>query len=152
MSISSHAVVGAVIVAAIDRPELSLPLAFLSHFVLDAIPHFGYPGHDGLGYALQNRLAWWVAAVNLLLLGGLLFVLVHFSAGIYIYIGALLAAVPDFEWGAAYFFFERHGKKPWRSPIAKFHEIIQWYEEPGALVVDLIFALLGFWALARLLG
>jgi hypothetical protein len=34
-----HLLTGAAIVLTVPQPELSLPLAFLSHFVLDAIPH-----------------------------------------------------------------------------------------------------------------
>jgi hypothetical protein len=38
----NHALTGAVIAAAIDKPLIALPAAFLSHFVVDAIPHWNY--------------------------------------------------------------------------------------------------------------
>ncbi len=37
----NHAVTGALIAGAVGNPFLAIPLAFASHFVLDAIPHFG---------------------------------------------------------------------------------------------------------------
>lgn len=38
----NHATTGALIAAAIVNPILAIPLAFASHFVLDATPHFGW--------------------------------------------------------------------------------------------------------------
>jgi hypothetical protein len=35
-----HAVVGAAIAASVSNPALGLPLAFVSHFVLDKVPHY----------------------------------------------------------------------------------------------------------------
>ena len=37
-----HALVGMVIVAAIPNPLVSLPLAFLSHFAVDMLPHWNW--------------------------------------------------------------------------------------------------------------
>lgn len=37
-----HALVGMVIVAAIPNPWVSLPLAFLSHFAVDMLPHWNW--------------------------------------------------------------------------------------------------------------
>ncbi|MFH1171944.1 MAG: hypothetical protein V1778_05425 [bacterium] len=39
MYLTTHAAVGVVISKAMGTPALALPVAFLSHFVLDAIPH-----------------------------------------------------------------------------------------------------------------
>lgn len=40
MLATSHALVGATLVRVIPDPRISLPLAFLSHFFLDRIPHW----------------------------------------------------------------------------------------------------------------
>lgn len=42
MLAASHALVGASLVKMIPDPKISLPLAFLSHFFLDAIPHWDF--------------------------------------------------------------------------------------------------------------
>jgi len=39
-----HMLSGAAIGKMIGAPELTIPLAFLSHFILDAIPHYDTPG------------------------------------------------------------------------------------------------------------
>lgn len=43
MLLVPHTVVAVAIATAIKQPELALPLAFLSHFVLDFIPHWDPP-------------------------------------------------------------------------------------------------------------
>jgi hypothetical protein len=40
---ANHVATGAVIALAISNPVVAITLSFLSHFVLDAIPHFGPP-------------------------------------------------------------------------------------------------------------
>ena len=43
MTLTTHAIVGAAIVSIFSaRPEIGIPLAFASHFVMDAIPHWSY--------------------------------------------------------------------------------------------------------------
>lgn len=46
MTATNHALSGALI-AAFLPPPIAIPAAFLSHFVLDAIPHFGFKQKDG---------------------------------------------------------------------------------------------------------
>ena len=44
MTATNHALTGALIGLSIGNPWLALPAAFVSHFVLDAVPHFGFKG------------------------------------------------------------------------------------------------------------
>ncbi|KKR05412.1 MAG: hypothetical protein UT33_C0011G0123 [Candidatus Peregrinibacteria bacterium GW2011_GWC2_39_14] len=41
-----HMLTGAVIGKVVEKPELIIPIAFLSHFVLDAIPHYDFKIKD----------------------------------------------------------------------------------------------------------
>lgn len=42
MTLTTHAVVGASLITLFPNPAVGLPLAFVSHFLLDAIPHWDY--------------------------------------------------------------------------------------------------------------
>jgi hypothetical protein len=44
MTATNHALTGALIGLSLGSPWLALPAAFASHFVLDAVPHFGFKG------------------------------------------------------------------------------------------------------------
>lgn len=45
MTATAHAIIGTVIAAKIGNPALAIPIAFASHFVADAIPHWDAGTH-----------------------------------------------------------------------------------------------------------
>lgn len=63
MSPAAHAAVGAAIGGRIPRLVIAIPVAFASHFVLDAIPHFElfFPLAHWLG--VSHAAAFWIVAV-----------------------------------------------------------------------------------------
>ncbi len=73
MSPATHAVLGAAIAAAAPRLWIALPLAFLSHFVCDAIYHFEafYPLSRKLGVSHNEAFAVTVVGLALALLPAL---------------------------------------------------------------------------------
>lgn len=89
----NHAVTGALVAAAARRPEIALPVAFASHYILDAIPHFAVEMPDDVfernrqkhfraavaaetlltttaiiifPIILRPRVAWWVTLLTIL--------------------------------------------------------------------------------------
>jgi hypothetical protein len=151
MTAANHAVTGALIAVIVDKPVLALPIAFLSHFVQDAIPHYGFPGHGGFGRALKHRLFRIMFYTDPILLAIVLGILIHYSADAWVYLAALLAIGPDFEWLFAYFGFERRNKVPPRTPFAKIHAQVQWAERPWGAIVELAWFILGTALLITLL-
>ena len=73
MSPATHAVLGAAIAGTAPRLWIALPLAFLSHFVCDAIYHFEafYPLSQKLGVSHSEAFAVTVAVLGLALLPAL---------------------------------------------------------------------------------
>jgi len=151
MTAVNHAVTGAVIAAVIKQPILALPLAFLSHFACDMLPHFGYKDNVDFGTALKHRLTKYVVAIDPILFIGLLILLWHYSAGFWVYAAAFVAITPDFEWALAYYGYERRGKKAWRSIFAEFHSNIQKYERVWGVFIELAWYGGGMWLLSALL-
>lgn len=151
MTATSHATIGALIAVTIKHPELALPVAFLSHFVADMVPHYGFPGHSGFGSALKHASGKWVAISDPVLLILLMFLLFSLSASWYVFVAAFLACSPDIEWFCGFLLFERRGKKAPSSPIAHFHNIIQWCERPWGYVTELIVIIIGWILLIKLL-
>jgi hypothetical protein len=102
MSPATHAVVGAAIAGATGRIWLALPLAFLSHFVLDAIYHFEafYPLSRTLGTSHNGALAVTAGVVAALLLP-LLWLLNRGGRGLgafYVYLGGSCAVLVFDDW------------------------------------------------------
>ena len=55
MTTANHLVVGAIIGVAIKQPLVALPVAYGSHFVLDALPRYGDPANHGCGSIVFSR-------------------------------------------------------------------------------------------------
>lgn len=59
MTATAHALVGGAIASAIPNPALGIPLAFLSHPILDMIPHWDL----GIGWRKKNKITLFAESV-----------------------------------------------------------------------------------------
>ncbi len=123
----SHAITGAVVAVVISEPLLALPVAFLSHFVCDAIPHIGI---GDVKKTAKRDVAHKIYKIDLILI--LLFFGILFAIGApwVVIAGAFLAGSPDFVWFYRYIIREKAGKLPPgpMNKISRFHKNIQWSE------------------------
>ena len=95
MTGTNHAITGAIIGSVVASPALALPLAFLSHFVLDALPHYGEVSKE----LNRRRFLIAIALDTLAVLALLLYLIVQRpSHWIVAALGALLAMSPDIMW------------------------------------------------------
>ena len=90
-----HLLFGAAIGAAVKNIPLAIILAFLSHYLLDSIPHV-----DGYPVKITQTRQWYKMLVNILAVTldfclGILLILIFSKNQPIIYICALLAVVPD---------------------------------------------------------
>jgi hypothetical protein len=131
MTLTAHAVVGAGIVAAMPvHPILGLCAAFASHFVLDAIPHWGYPIHSpslrpDIRAPLKFDRALFLDFVTMgsdALLGLVLAILLFATPSTFLLVlaGACAGEAPD----TFHFFYTRYPHEPFLS-IFRFHAWIQ---------------------------
>jgi len=128
----NHALTGALIGLTITNPALALPLAFLSHFACDAIPHYDPAERDAsklYGSKRFEQMLWLQAAVC-----GLIVLLLesgrpqHWVAAA---IGAFLAASPDFFWIPMFLKTRRTGRRPsTKNWFLRFHAWVQWRTGP----------------------
>src|SRR6185369_6641141 len=115
----NHALTGAAIGLAVQKPYLVIPLAFASHFVLDAVPHFGHKVYEyGGKYATKIYIADGIATVLGLGLTALYAPHLILPA----LVGAFFAMLPDVFWLHYY----RSGRP--QTWFYKFHQKIQWFE------------------------
>lgn len=149
---SMHAITGAVIAYKLGSPLISLPIALLSHFLLDLLPHWNpsltkekkQKGRLGTKTKLLIYadcfwgliLGLWVAAKTLPDWPKLLVVLA----------GCLAAILPDLV-EAPYFFFGRQNK--FISKLMEFQNRHQW---KASMVPGILFQVIYLGALFWLLG
>lgn len=135
MTATNHIITGALIATRIHNPAIALVVAVLSHFALDALPHFGKVVHNSkeflvilgtdivvastfLGYLAASRPSNWLLMA---------------ACGIF-------AAMPDLMW-LPRFWKELHGKDVSSKKvdvITRFHSKIQWCERPWGIGVELL--------------
>lgn len=154
MTGTNHGITGAVVALYVKEPLVAVPLAYLSHFACDAIPHFGVkdnpgqPDNELFGKKFNIILLTdFLVAVSLMALFGN-----WFPEQKWVIWGCMVAAAsPDLAW-AYYHLYVEHVKrrKPKLDPVSKFHAWIQWSSSyPGAYVEAVWFVLMGLAVLAR---
>lgn len=145
MTAVNHAVTGALIAVAVREPVLAVPLAFLSHFVLDALPHFGIK--KSAQERNKKKLFWGVQAVDLILLTmfftWLVFFL-HLANLLLILICSFAAMSPDLIWVYRFFREIKTKIETEGNMFVRFHRRIQRFERPWAIVLEAFFLLAVF--------
>src|SRR6478752_938692 len=135
----NHALAGGLIAKYLPLP-IALPLALASHFLLDALPHYGLP------HKKRDKSKFWKIFFIVDFLVAFSFAVLQISYGHYaIFLGGLIALSPDFVWVARVltnksFNLSRH--KHWFS---NWHASIQRYEFESGLFIEGPLALILFY-------
>ena len=127
----NHAGTGIIIALTVRRPEIALPLAFLSHFVLDMIPHSVVAPKRK--YMVPYLIAEAIGATILTIVCMVAFPELWFLIGLC----AVLSYLPDFLWPL---YYRTHlGSQPFFRQFFAFHKKIQWSETYRGWLVDILY-------------
>jgi len=137
----NHALTGALIGLTITNPALALPLAFLSHLVCDAIPHYDAAEKDETK-RLQSRAFvrdFLVIGAALCLALVVVLALARPAHWFQAAVCAFLATSPDLFW-LPRFLRARRGQKPQplRNWFMRFHAWVQWRTGPAYAWVETV--------------
>jgi|SRR5581483_2308472 len=132
--------VGAAVASRVD-PVLGLPLAFASHFALDAIPHY-----DGYYPKRPYQILPLAQLLTDFLLGTVL--LAIFTNGrpdqTYLVVAALVAILPDIFYGLQF----NYNLLGFLKPLQEFHQAIQLPLRPPVFILTtVVTALVAVWIL-----
>jgi hypothetical protein len=126
MTATNHALTGTALGLIIASPEIAIPLAFLSHFVCDAIPHYGSTDRDDILKTSTFRKYLYVEAFICFLIVLTLFI-TRPHHWLVASICAFLATSPDLYWIKRYKVALKN--KPWRPGLfGKFASNVQWFQ------------------------
>lgn len=136
MTATNHSLTGMLIATQISNPLLLIPAAFVSHFVSDALPHWGEPEYAKKQFRYKLiRNAWVDLAVAILLLA----FLAQFFSPTRLLLGAALAVLPDAFWALRE--FTGYEGPHW---LARFHKKIQWGEFREGFYLEVVYAVIQF--------
>ncbi len=147
MTATNHGLFGAAIAISLHNyPVIALPLAFGSHFLLDALPHSGF---DDLGGHLlvTKKLFFGTLALDAALLFLSFLVLVFNNAPPLVYACWFLAGSPDFAWAYRYVIKQKLGKiEPSKMNwFNNFHSKIQWSQTLKGWLIEIPFMIFLFY-------
>lgn len=138
----NHTLAGATIALIVHEPILVAPLAFLSHFLLDMMPHFGrHPKFTPYSEAFKKYLL-----LDAMLCVVVLGFAISLAPELWLVIawGAAWATLPDFLWFIRPY---TNKKLEW---FYTFHERIQWGERPYGWIYELLYTAVGIALLLRI--
>lgn len=143
MTATNHALTGAVIGFAVGNPWIALPLAFLSHFICDSIPHFGVNRTSKEWVSTKAFRYFLVCDALLCIVLVVILALLHPNNWFWAAAAAFVATSPDLMWVMQFFRGQTHRdevpRESWNS-LMKFHSKIQWFEKPPGAVVEFAWA------------
>ncbi|MBX4190997.1 hypothetical protein KW794_02825 [Candidatus Saccharibacteria bacterium] len=167
MTATNHALTGAALAMLIKRPELAIPAAFLSHFVLDAIPHYNPPKMTKRHF--KNYQDAWLKKLKLrsfriiFTTDMLLFLIVLLTVPLLapssvspltVLFSAFAGAAPDFD-GGLKFLLRQLGllrkKTKENDWFGRYHIAVQWMERPWGIYIEAIWFGFIIWAISRLI-
>lgn len=141
MTAPNHALTGALIGLTVTNPALALPLAFLSHFACDLIPHYDPPGADGAKRFRSKRFVYefLIVGAGLCLALVLLLAVARPHHWFLAAVCAFLATSPDLLWIPRFLHARRTGKdvipNNW---FFRLHHRIQWRTGPRLIWVEAV--------------
>lgn len=127
----NHAATGITIALLVKRPEIALPLAFVSHFVLDMMPHskVALSKKAMTPYLIAEAIACTLLTVTCMMLFPEYWLLIGACA--------VLAFSPDFLWPFYYKGQLRHVR--FFKQFYAFHKKIQWSETYRGWLVEVLY-------------
>lgn len=134
MVATNHALTGAAIGLISGRPAIALPLALLSHFICDALPHYGSanPNLTIKSRRFRNYLIIDASLCFLLVVALAYYQPVHWQLAA---VCAFVAAAPDFWWLNR--FLTVRSSRTWQPNwFSLWAQAIQWFQRPIGAVVE----------------
>lgn len=130
----NHTITGAAVGAVIGNPVLALPVALLSHLILDIIPHSGDKNVQKSSTRFKIELL-----VDIALSASFLLALALLQPPRWqlLFACGVLGAAPDLIW-FPYWVLELQGKPRKFDPVSKFLAWIQWSEKPWGYYVEAV--------------
>lgn len=134
----SHTTTGVVIALAVHHPALALPLAFLSHFVLDALPHYGDEARDGSDRFFRRLIIIdAIAGVSLALF--MMFLFPEYK--LLIALCGIFATIPDLMWLPNHIRQAKNLAEKPHNRIMRWHQRIQFEHPVWGIAAEIVWAL-----------
>jgi len=139
MTATNHALTGAAIGLLVGEPLIAVPAAIASHFICDALPHYGRVGPDSKTIGSKGFRNYLLSDAALCFVLVAILAVLQPQNWLLAAVCAFLATAPDFGWINK--FRKARQNKPWRPNwYSRFACDIQWFQRPIGWTVEAIWA------------
>ncbi len=146
MTATNHVLTGALVGLTIHQPFATIPIALLSHFALDALPHYGAKNHTGRHFKVVLLGDTTIASILLLVL-----IILQPAHWLLAVLCGIAAASPDLMWLPGWLRELTLAQKRKPNLILRFHKNIQWGEKPQNYSYELVWASICLFGLVKLI-
>ena len=141
----NHGLVGGAIAHYFPLP-VAIPVALASHFILDALPHYGTP-HNTRDDSSFWKIFFTIDALATFGLAAYAILDQHYA----MFLGGLAGVIPDFIWVGRVIRTHSFDLSQNNNWFTRFHVGIQKFEWPGGLWIELpLAAFLTYWVLFKI--
>lgn len=137
MTLTNHFITGVSIAVATKNPFIALPLALVSHYLLDSLPHYGFKDYES-----RNKLIFFSMIIfDLIIFALLIKSLISWSVPTWYFLAGVFAYLPDFAWYYTWAVTEKFGSLApnHKSRLNNFHMRIQKYERLWGIVPEIVY-------------
>jgi hypothetical protein len=148
----NHGLTGAAIALTVKNPLLAVPLAFISHFIQDAIPHWDYGTRQDPTKLLTKQFNRFLMSDFLLAVIIMIVLAIIFPAHKWLIWTCMIAAAsPDLAWAYYRLYVEKikKQKKNW-DPLSRLHLFLEWSETPKGAIVEVAWFFLAIYVVLKL--
>lgn len=131
MTATNHGLFGAVLAITLQKyPAVAIAIAPFSHFLLDALPHFGLPDAE-----LRSKKFLYILLFDatLAVVSTLILAWVWQEIALLLIVCAFLAASPDLMW-IYYEYINKPLKK--KHVLPRFHSWVQWSQTGHGMILE----------------
>jgi hypothetical protein len=150
MTATNHAITGALIGLLVGEPLIALPAALLSHFVCDALPHYGSGKPNEIFLKSKEFRNMLIIDASLCVVLVIVLAITQPHDWFLASICAFLATSPDLVWINHFRLVK--ADKPWHPNLfSRFAAKIQWFERPSGAIIEAVWCIAGLTILANYL-
>ncbi len=137
MTAINHALTGAIIGLTITNPFLAIPIAFISHYFLDSLPHFGITKDNDKFIRSKGFKIFLSLDISACIILALIIFLINTRSYLIVILCAFIATSPDLV-NLKRFILVNKNKVFKPGIIYRFSAFIQWFEKPIGAIVEVI--------------
>lgn len=127
------------------NPFVALPLAVLSHYILDSLPHYGFKVWEQRNIGVFKKIFRTMLVLDLIVFSIFILFLIKNNVPAWYYLAGIFGYLPDLAWWYIWLIPEKFGTvRAELNFINRFHSKIQKYERLWGVIPETIYGLVVF--------